>query len=164
MYINLLYLPLFNFEYLFFLSVPLNIFVSLIFMLYSPVVTLLQFCFPVCVQLVLFLTGRYNFWFPFFTGSIYCTLFLFDCFDFTYGYICIFSHTFYCCQKPLPLYWAFAVLWSFPFFLLYSFFFSIFNFLNLLYFFYLYIFVCLSYCSFPIAVNLQCIISSSTYM
>ena len=31
-------------------------------------------------------------------------------------YMCIFSHTFYCCYKPLPLCWAFAVLWSFPFF------------------------------------------------
>ena len=34
--------------------------------------------------LVLFLTGRYNFWFPLFTGSISCTLFLLDCFDFAY--------------------------------------------------------------------------------
>ena len=31
-------------------------------------------------------------------------------------YMCIFSHTFYCCYKPLPLHWVFAVLWSFPFF------------------------------------------------
>ena len=29
-------------------------------------------------------------------------------------YLCIFSHTFNCCYKPLPLCWAFAVLWSFP--------------------------------------------------
>ena len=41
------------------------------------------------LKLVLFLTGRYNFWFPLFAGSIYCTLFLLDCFDFAYGYICI---------------------------------------------------------------------------
>ena len=33
-----------------------------------------------------------------------------------YMYMCIFSHTFYCCYKPLPLHWTFAVLWSFPFF------------------------------------------------
>ena len=33
-----------------------------------------------------------------------------------YIYVCIFSHTFYCCYTPLPLRWAFAVLWSFPFF------------------------------------------------
>ena len=26
------------------------------------------------------------------------------------------SHIFYCCYKPLPLYWAFAILWSFPFY------------------------------------------------
>jgi len=38
--------------------------------------------------LVLFLTGRYTFWFPLFSRSIYCTLFLLDCLDFTYGYIC----------------------------------------------------------------------------
>ena len=54
-------------------------------------------------------------------------------------YLCIFSHTFYCCYKPLPLRWAFTILWSFPFsffFLLpfFSFLFYNFNFLNLLYF------------------------------
>ena len=31
-----------------------------------------------------------------------------------YMYLCIFSHTFNCCYKSLPLCWAFAVLWSFP--------------------------------------------------
>ena len=34
------------------------------------------------------------------------------------------SHIFYCCYKPLPIYWAVAVLWSFLFFfflLLFSF-------------------------------------------
>ena len=74
-------------------------------------------------------------------------------------YMNIFSHTFYCCYKPLHLHWAFAVLWSFPFFFffLFSFFFHFFyfslfynfNFLNLLYFFYICSFVCLPYCSFP---------------
>ena len=61
----------------------------------------------------------FNFWFPLFTRSIYCTLFLLDCFDFAYGgiYMCIFSHTFYCCYKPLYLCWIFAILWSFPVFL-----------------------------------------------
>ena len=38
-------------------------------------------------KLILFLTGRYNFLFPLFARSIYCTLFLLDCFDFAYGYI-----------------------------------------------------------------------------
>ena len=33
-----------------------------------------------------------------------------------YKYMCICSHTFYCCHKPLPVCWAFAVLWTFPFF------------------------------------------------
>jgi len=43
-------------------------------------------------------------------------------------------HIFHCCLKPLPLHWAFAVLWSFPLsFLLFSFF--NFNFSNLLLFF-----------------------------
>jgi len=56
-------------------------------------------------------------------------------------YMCIFSHTFYCCYKPLPLCWAFAVLPSFPLFPFFSFlflFFSIFfnfNFLNTYYIF-----------------------------
>ena len=33
--------------------------------------------FQCLLQLVVFLTGRYHFWFPLFTRSIYCTLFLF---------------------------------------------------------------------------------------
>ena len=42
-------------------------------------------------------------------------------------YLCMFSHTFYCCYKPLHLCQAFAVLWGFPFFfLLFFFFFSLF--------------------------------------
>ena len=44
-------------------------------------------------------------------------------FHFLFMYICISSHIFYCCYKPLPLHWAFAVLWSFPLF-----FFSLFKF------------------------------------
>ena len=38
---------------------------------------------------VLFLTGKYNFLFPLFTWSIYCTLFLMDCFHFAHVCICI---------------------------------------------------------------------------
>ena len=78
-----------------------------------------------------------------------------------YMYVCIFSHTFYCCYKPLPLHWVLAVLWSFPFFPLFSFFsilFSFllynFNFLKAIIFFDIYSFVCLSYSSFPLAINL----------
>ena len=37
----------------------------------------LAFFFQCLLQLVVFLTGRYHFWFPLFTRSIYCTLFLF---------------------------------------------------------------------------------------
>ena len=71
-------------------------------------------------------------------------------------YMCmyIFSHTFYCCYKRLPLHWAFALLWSFPFFFLSSstFFFSffivlIFNFLKPIIFF-LHLFLCLPFLLF----------------
>ena len=62
-----------------------------------------------------------------------------------------FFHVFYCCYKPLPLHWAFAVLWSFPHFF---FFFFLFNFLSLSLFFCIYSFVCLPYYSFPLVVNL----------
>ena len=49
-----------------------------------------------------------------------------------YMYTCIFSHTFYCCYKPLPICWAFTVLWSFPVFLfLFSFFFLLLFFFSL---------------------------------
>ena len=34
------------------------------------------------LKLVLFLTGKYNFLFPLFTGSIYYALYLLDCFHF----------------------------------------------------------------------------------
>jgi len=62
----------------------------------------------------------HNFWFPLFARSVYCTLFLLKCFDFAYGCICICVYSvtlFIVVYKPLPLWWAFAVLWSFPFFL-----------------------------------------------
>ena len=90
MYINLLHLPLFNFAYLFFffLSFPLNIFVS-----FHCFIPHLAPCFSLVFQfvllLVLFLTGRYNFSFPLFTGSIDHTLFLLDSLDFAYGCMCI---------------------------------------------------------------------------
>ena len=63
-----------------------------------------------------------------FTGSIYCTLFLFRFCLWVYMYMCIFSHTFYYCYNPLLLHWAFAVLWSFTFLYLFSFFSHIFLF------------------------------------
>ena len=46
--------------------------------------------------------------------------------------MCIFSHTFYCCYKPLHLHWAFAVLWSFLFF--FFFFFISFSFFYFIFF------------------------------
>ena len=80
-----------------------------------------------------------------------------------YIYMCVYSVTFYCCYKPLHLHWAFAVPWSFPFtsfflassvfFFFNSFFFIIltFHFFKPIIFFLHYSFVCLSYCSFPLA-------------
>ena len=96
MYINLLHLPLFNFAYLFFLfflSFPLNIFVSFVFIALFPTWHLALVLFSSLCLLVLFLTGKYNFWFPLFTGSIYCTLFLLNCFHFVHWcvYICVYS-------------------------------------------------------------------------
>ena len=88
MYINLLYLPLFNFVYLFFLSLPLNILVQLIFIVLFPSQHLALVLFSTFCR-SLFCSGRYNFWFPLFAGSVCCTLFLLDCFDFAYGFTCI---------------------------------------------------------------------------
>ena len=86
MYINL-YLPRFNYAYLFFLfSFSLNIFVSFIFIALFPKWHLVLFSF-LCFSL--FLTSRYNFWSPLFARSIYCTLCLLNCFEFADGCICI---------------------------------------------------------------------------
>ena len=152
MYINLLYLPLFNFTYLFFLffvSFPLNIFVSLIFIDIFPNWHLALVLFS-SLYFSQFCSGRYNFWFPMFTGSICLRV---------YMYMCVFSHTFYCCYKPLPLHWAFAALWSFPFFFFFffllPFYFSflffrifIFIFLEELIIFFLHLFLCLPFLLF----------------
>ena len=93
MYINLLHLPLFNFAYLFFLS----------FLSFISSQHICEFCFHCFITqlapwLVLFsslcfnkfCSGRYNFRFSLFTGSIYYTLFLLNCFDFVYGCVCIY--------------------------------------------------------------------------
>ena len=109
-----------------------------------------------------FCSGRYNFWFPLFTRSIYCTSFFLDCVDFAYGCIgiCVYSVTLstvvinLCLSVGLLQFcgvFIFSPLFSFFFFFFIT---LMFNFFNLLYFFYIYSFVCLSYCSFPIAVNL----------
>ena len=91
---NLLYLPLFNFTYLFFLSFLFFLSSQHIsqfsFHCYIPhLVSYFTFVFQLVLYLVLFLTGRYNFWIALFTVSIYCILFLLDCFDFANGCICI---------------------------------------------------------------------------
>ena len=92
MNINFPYLPLFNFAYLFFLffiSFPLNMFISFVFIALLPTWHIALVLFLVCALVSLILTGRYHFRFPLFTRSIYCTLFLLDCFDFVYRCICV---------------------------------------------------------------------------
>ena len=155
MYINLhLHLLLFNFAYLFFLfflSFPLNIFVSFVFTALFPTGTLLQFyqfviqlifnvynllhlllfnftyqfflsflssqhicqfcvscfiphlapcfssIFQFLLQLVLFLTGKYNFLFILLAGSFYCIFVeLFSLCSWVYMYMCIFHYFNYC--------------------------------------------------------------------
>ena len=84
-------LSTFNFAYLLFLLFPFlsTCLLVLFSLLYSPHGTLLYFHFLVCALVSLILTCRYHFQFPLFTRSIYCTLFLLDCFDFVYRCICI---------------------------------------------------------------------------
>ena len=91
MYLNLLYLPLFSIAYLFVLSFlssqRICQFSFYCFILHMA--PCFSFVFQFVLQLVSFLTGTYNFLFPFFARSIYCTLCLLDCFDFAYGCVCI---------------------------------------------------------------------------
>ena len=153
MYINLLYLPLFNFVYLFFLSLPLNIFVHFIFIVLFPsqhlaLVLFSSFC------LSLFCSGRYNFWFPLFAGSVYYILFLLECFDFAYGWICIcvYSVTLFIAVINLCLYIGFLQFCgAFPFFFLFlsslCLFFIIFNFFKLIIYF-PHLFLCLPFLLF----------------
>ena len=90
MYIKL-HLPLFNFAYLFFLSFLSSQHICYFcFHCFIPhLAPCFSFVFQFVLKLVLFLTGKYNFWFPLFTRSIYCTLFLLDSFGFAYRYIFI---------------------------------------------------------------------------
>ena len=156
MYINLLYLLLFNFAYLFFflffLSFPLNVFVSFIFiaLFFNWHLALILFS-SLCFNS--FCSGRHNVCFPLFSRSIYCTLYLSNCFDFDYGWICtrVYSVTLSIVIN-LCLYTGFlqfcgVFLFSF-FFHLFSFLcFIILNFLNLLYFF-LHLFLCFPFLVF----------------
>ena len=143
MYINL-HLSLLNFLFficfLFFLSTYLLVSFSL---LYSSIGTQLQFGFPVCSLISIFLV-YIIFGFLCSQGQSILLNFCWTVLILFMVYMCIFSHTFYC-YKPLALPWAFAVLQSFPFSFLLFYFFSLFynfNFLNLLYFF-LHLFLCL---------------------
>ena len=81
-----------------------------------------SFVFQFALQLVLFLTGTYNFYFPLFAGSIYCTLFVLDCFDFAHGYICVCVYSIIliiiCLILQLPFVWGSSLVshsWIFIF-------------------------------------------------
>ena len=127
MYINLLYLPLFNFAYLFFLSLLSSQHIcQFYFHCFIPQLAPC-FCFPVS-DFSQFCFGRYNFWFPLFAGSIYCTLCLLVCSDFDYRClcICVYSVTLFIVVINFCLY-----IWVLQFcgVLLFSFFFHFFSFL-----------------------------------
>ena len=162
MFFIYLYLTLYICSFfLFFLSFPLKIFVNFIFITLFPSWHLALVLFS-SLFFNSFCSGRYNFWFPLFTRSIYCTSFFLDCVDFAYGCIgiCVYSVTLSAVVINLCLYvgllqfcgvFIFSPLFSFFFFFFIT---LMFNFFNLLYFFYIYSFVCLSYCYFSLAVNL----------
>ena len=121
-----------------FLSFPLNIFVRFIFIALFPNCHLALVLFSsLCFNS--FCSSRYNFWFPLFTRSFYCTLFLLDCFDFAYWYICV-------CVYPVTLSIVVIDLCLYigllQFCGVFPFLFFNFNFLNLVLFF-LYLFLSL---------------------
>ena len=133
MYIDLLYLPLFNFAYLFFLSslsskhICYFIFRALFPNWHLVLVLFFSLCFSE------FFSGRYNFSYPLFTRSIYCTLFLLDCFDFAYGCIriCVYSVTLFIVINLYIGLWQFCgglLFFFLPFFFILSFFFLFYNF------------------------------------
>ena len=130
-----LHLPLLNFAYVFFLSFLPFLSTYLLFLfslLYSPIGTSLEFCFPVCA-LVSFVLVDIIFHF---LCSPSQSLVLYFCWTVlillmgVYVYVYIQSH-FLLLFKRLPPCWAFAVLWSFPYF-----FFSFFCFFSSFLFFY----------------------------
>ena len=76
MYISLLHLPLLKFAYLFFLSFPLNVFVSFVFIALFPSWHLALVLFSsLCSNQ--FCSGRYNFWFPLFLCQVNLLYFIF---------------------------------------------------------------------------------------
>ena len=114
MYTNLLHLPLFNFTYLFFLLFPfLSTYLLVLFsLLYSPLG--FSFIFQFVLKLVLFLTSKYTFLFPLLAGSVYCALFLLDCFYVAHGYICICVYSIIliiiCLILQLPFVWGSSLI------------------------------------------------------
>ena len=151
---SIIYLTLHIYSlFLFFLSFPLNIFVSFIFIVLFLNWYLALVLFPsfalVCFVLVDIIFG-------FFcslgqsTVHYFCWTVLILLMG-VYVYVYIQSHFFvvvinFCLYVGL-LQFCGAFLFSFLFFITLIF-------LNVFYFFYTYSFVCLSYCSFPLAVNL----------
>ena len=101
----------------------LSTYFSVLFsLLYSPIGTLLQCCFPVCA-LLSFVLGDISFGFLCLPDQSILLYFCWIVLILLMGvYVCVYIQSyFYCCYKPLPLCWAFAVLQSFPFFFLFSF-------------------------------------------
>ena len=92
MCVNLLHLPLLTLHiYSFFTFFPFLSFLSsqhicyFCFHCFIPnLAPCFSFVFHFVLQLVLFLTGRYNFLFPLLAGSIHCNLCSLDCFEFAY--------------------------------------------------------------------------------
>ena len=87
MYINLLYLPLFNFDNYSFFPFLSTYLLALFSLLYIPLGTLLWFCFPVCA-LISFILVDIIFGFLCSLGQSIVLYFCF-CFEFAYGCICI---------------------------------------------------------------------------
>ena len=132
MYINL-HLPLFNFVYLvflFFLSFPLNVFVSFIFIVIFPNWHLALVLFSSLCFLISFVLVDILFSFLCSPGQSIAFHLCWTLLILLMGvnvnvHIC---QMFYCRYKPLPLHWAFAVLWHSPNPQPFSFFFCFFSF------------------------------------
>ena len=81
-----------------------------------------SFVFQFVFKLVLFLIDKHNFLFPLFAGSIYCTLFLLDCFHIAHGCIsirvCFIILIIICLILWLPFVWGSSLVshfWIFVF-------------------------------------------------
>ena len=118
-----LYLPLFHFTYLFFLSFlsPHHI-CQFCFHCFIPhLAPCFSFVFQFVLQLVLFLTGKYNFLFALFSRSIYCIFVeLFSCCSWVYIYMCIFHLNYHLPNLVSAICLGFIFGFSFWIFLLLS--------------------------------------------